>query len=228
MAEALIVKASDLLGRREDAHVEFTLKVDESGRFLESVVAFLNTDGGSLYFGVEDANAQAVAVPGVDHPDKDSRRILDMIADRIEPRPSLSVPERLPTEGGRAVLRLRVEGSRVHRHALRDGKAHVFCERVGDRNRAMSWSEVQRALADEPLGDEAIPTAIQRMTEERSKFLANKERTTLRVACWPVPLDMDRVDLQRHGKEIGQALWDASVVGVRSSGSSTYFGLDTS
>ena len=69
----------------EDEHTEF--KREYTPKMIKSVIAFLNTEGGSLYVGIEDSGE----VVGVPDPDSQANSIVSGIADNIRPDPMMFV-----------------------------------------------------------------------------------------------------------------------------------------
>ena len=63
----------------EDEHTEF--KREYTSKMFKSVVAFLNTEGGSIYVGIDDSGD----VVGVSNPDAQANSIVSGIADNIRP-----------------------------------------------------------------------------------------------------------------------------------------------
>ncbi len=213
---APVTKAADLVGRREDLETEFKRGIDSRGGFLASVVAFLNTNGGTIYFGVEDTDEVATAAPGLEDPARQANRIIDMVADRIEPRPTLQPARLLDAGGGRAVLELRVPRSERRPHALREGSAFVVYQRVADRNRPLSFAEISGIGGESARRVDEVSELSAEMARARSEFLSESSTTTLRVACWPAPQVESRIDVE--DAVLRDVLGDGSAIGVRSSG----------
>lgn len=69
----------------EDEHTEF--KREYTPKMIKSVIAFLNTEGGSLYVGIEDSGE----VIGIPDPDSQANSIVSGIADNIRPDPMMFV-----------------------------------------------------------------------------------------------------------------------------------------
>lgn len=213
---ATVKRASDLVGRREGLHLEFQREIDARGDFLASIVALLNTEGGTVYFGVEDTDEVATVAPGLQDPTREASRLIDMVADRIEPRPLLQPARLLETGGGRAVLELVVPRSDHRPHALRESSAFVVYERVADRNRPLPFSEIARIGGESARSADDMGELRDEMARARSGFLAEGSATTLRVACWPAPQVDARIDIDAQA--VREVLADGSPIGVRSSG----------
>jgi hypothetical protein len=211
------IKVRDILGRREDARTEFkgpeALKSPEP--LLSSVVAFLNTDGGVLYVGVEETAALATAAPGVENPDREAGRLMDLIADLIEPRPGIPPPDRLPSGRDRAVLALKVPRgpARERPYALRQGASYRFYGRFGDRNRPLDMLQVRGILRGGAAEDD-LSRQRREFSKQRERFATTEATAALRLVIHPasgLPLDLKDRNLMR-------AMGDVRVAGNRLSG----------
>lgn len=76
-----------LIDGGETDTVEFKREVGEGGEFVESVVAFANTEGGTILIGVDD-NSNIVGVPS---PQKETQRTYDLVETHCEPMPPLQI-----------------------------------------------------------------------------------------------------------------------------------------
>jgi hypothetical protein len=76
----------------EGQRLDFKLQVDYKGEgkreFLRDVTSFANTRGGYLVIGVQEENAEAIALSGIDidDPDKEVLRVDSIIRDNTEPK----------------------------------------------------------------------------------------------------------------------------------------------
>jgi hypothetical protein len=214
MAHAVIPE--DLLGKREGETLEFKREVDPNARYLAAVVAFLNTRGGTIYFGVAETNDIATDLPGVQDPLRDEKSILGKISSSIEPKPSIAPPERLRTRAGKIVLALHVLPSSDGPHVLREGAGFSAYRRFADRNEPLSWLEVRTTLASAKPTTEPSLDWLLKMKKARNDFIAGGDDTVLRVAVWPGMKPARRVKLD--DRQLVAALDTPEVVGVRSSG----------
>ena len=76
------------------------LKTKEKDELIKEIVAFLNTDGGTICIGVNDNGK----VLGVDNVDKQLLMIADMITQRIETNPQEQVKPELFFDEGKLLL----------------------------------------------------------------------------------------------------------------------------
>lgn len=131
----------------EGPHLEFKREPSRGGdqgrhEFAADVSAMANSGGGDLVYGVdEDAEGCAAAiVPFVGNADQEARRMLDVLANSIEPRlPGLQVAP-VVVAGG-AVFVVRVPQSWAGPHRVRTNQ-HFFI-REGARKRQLDVPEIR-------------------------------------------------------------------------------------
>ena len=89
--------------------------------WLKSVSAFANTDGGSLFYGVNDDGM----IVGLENPQADADFISEMIKARLDPVPDVQL---IPIEHeGRALLEVRVKAGTLTPYYTRVGNESVEC-----------------------------------------------------------------------------------------------------
>ena len=96
--------------------------------WLKSVSAFANTDGGSLFYGVNDDGM----IVGLENPQADADFISEMIKARLDPVPDVQL---IPIEHeGRALLEVRVKaGTLTPYYYYQDGTRTAYT-RVGNES----------------------------------------------------------------------------------------------
>lgn len=119
-------------------------RLDAAGRheLLADVSAFANSSGGDLVYGVEeDGEGRAAAIrPIAGNADEEARRLLDSIANGLEPRaPGIQV-QPVAVDGG-FVLVVRVPQSWAGPHRVRSNQ-HFFI-REGARKRQLDMPEIR-------------------------------------------------------------------------------------
>jgi hypothetical protein len=96
-------------------------KADEVIKFLAAVSSLANTGGGDLLIGIEARAGLATAIPGVAFPDLDAEklRLLQLLANNLEPRlPRVDI-EAVETSGNRHVLVIRAQQSWLAPHRVK-------------------------------------------------------------------------------------------------------------
>src|SRR6195256_5512326 len=123
----------------EDTFLELKVKLSNSEKIAQEIVALANTGGGVIVFGVNDQ----MRVEGVDDPESVQDELVRICRDEIQPA---LVPfiDRVAFDSGRRVVALDVEGKR-RPYRTRDGR---FFLRVGSEKREASREELS-ALLDE-------------------------------------------------------------------------------
>jgi ATP-dependent DNA helicase RecG len=133
----------------EDTYLELKVKLSNSEKITQEIVALANTSGGVIVFGVNDQ----MRVEGIDHPEEVQDELVRIC--REEVFPSL-VPfiDRLAFDNGRRIVALEVNGKR-RPYRTRDGR---FFIRVGSEKRETSPDELSKLLDDaRPLSYETMP-----------------------------------------------------------------------
>jgi ATP-dependent DNA helicase RecG len=133
----------------EDTFLELKVKLSNSEKIAQEIVALANTGGGVMVFGVNDQ----LRIEGVDDPESVQEELVRICREDVEP--SL-VPfiDRIAFDNGRRVVALDIEGRR-RPYRTADGRFYL---RIGSEKREASPEEVA-ALLDEtrPVGFENMP-----------------------------------------------------------------------
>lgn len=129
----------EVLSRRENEQVEFkqdfSKKPDE---FLETIVAFANTEGGTVFLGVDD-NGKPVGV----NERKLEERIQDMVRNRCDPAPEVTVEKK--DFHSNTIYLVRVAEGHEKPYNLRD---RGFFVRVGSTDRLATTAEMDKFYAE--------------------------------------------------------------------------------
>jgi ATP-dependent DNA helicase RecG len=141
----------------EDTFLELKVKLSNSEKIAQEIVALANTGGGVIVFGVNDQ----MRIEGVDDPETVQEELVRICREDIVPA---LVPfiDRLAFDNGRRVVALDVEGKR-RPYRTRDGRFYL---RVGSEKHEATREELS-ALLDEvrPLGFENMPALGAAMTD---------------------------------------------------------------
>lgn len=133
----------------EDTFLELKVKLSNTEKIAQEIVALANTGGGVLIFGVNDQ----LRVEGVDDPEGVQEDLVRICREEIHP-PLVPFIDRVALDNGRRIVALDVEGKR-RPYRTRDGR---FYMRIGAEKREASREELS-ALLDEsrPLRFESVP-----------------------------------------------------------------------
>ncbi|MEA2203950.1 MAG: ATP-dependent helicase RecG [Blastocatellia bacterium] len=133
----------------EDTFLELKVKLSNSEKIAQEIVALANTGGGVIVFGVNDQ----MRVEGVTDSEEVQQELMRICREEIDP-PLVPFIDRLAFDNGRRIVALEVEGKR-RPYRTADGRFYV---RFGSEKREASREELS-ALLDEvrPLRYENIP-----------------------------------------------------------------------
>jgi ATP-dependent DNA helicase RecG len=133
----------------EDTYLELKVKLSNSERIAQEIVALANTGGGVIVFGVNDQ----LRVEGIEDGEGVQDELVRICREEIVP-PIIPFIDRIAFDNGRRILALDVNGRR-RPYRTRDGR---FFIRVGAEKREAS-PEVLSTLLDEsrPLTFESTP-----------------------------------------------------------------------
>jgi len=133
----------------EDTFLELKVKLSNTEKIAQEIVALANTGGGVIVFGVNDQ----LRVEGVDDPESVQEELVKICREEIQP-PLLPYIDRIALDNGRRIVALDVEGKR-RPYRTRDGRFYL---RIGAEKREASRDEVS-ALLDEarPIRFENVP-----------------------------------------------------------------------
>src|SRR5205085_3668702 len=133
----------------EDTYLELKVKLSNSERIAQGIVALANTGGGTIVFGVNDQ----MRVEGIDHPEEVQDELVRICREEIIPS-LIPFIDRIAFDNGRRIVALDVQGKR-RPYRTRDGR---FFIRVGENKRETSPEELSTLLDDaRPLLYEDIP-----------------------------------------------------------------------
>src|SRR6266536_4186026 len=135
----------------EDTYLELKVKLSNSERIAQGIVALANTGGGVIVFGVNDQ----LRVEGIDDAEGVQEELVRICREEIQP-PLVPFIDRIAFDNGRRVVALDVEGKR-RPYRTRDGRYYL---RIGSEKREAAREELS-ALMDEarPLRYENVPVA---------------------------------------------------------------------
>src|SRR5262245_8515202 len=133
----------------EDTYLELKVKLSNSERIAQGIVALANTGGGVIIFGVNDQ----LRVEGVDHPEEVQDELVRICREEIVP-PLMPFIDRLAFDNGRRIVALDVQGKQ-RPYRTRDGK---FFVRIGAEKHEATDDELSALLDDaRPFEFENLP-----------------------------------------------------------------------
>ena len=117
------------------------LKSKYTDGFAREVVAFLNTDGGNIYIGIEDNGT----INGVDNPDAVLKNISDCITDQIDPKPQREISSEILFIENHIVIKVCVQRGLKPLYCLKKyGFSSKGClVRIGTTCKEMTSEEIQ-------------------------------------------------------------------------------------
>ncbi len=135
----------------EDTYLELKVKLSNSERIAQGIVALANTGGGVIVFGVNDQ----LRVEGIDHPEEVQDELVRICREDVSP-PIIPFIDRIAFDNGRRIVAIEIEGKR-RPYRTRDGR---FFIRVGADKREASPEELSTLLDDaRPLSYENMPVS---------------------------------------------------------------------
>lgn len=133
----------------EDTYLELKVKLSNSERIGQGIVALANTDGGTIIFGVNDH----LRIEGVSNPEWVQTELIRICREEIVP-PLIPLIDTIAFDSGKRIVALEVDGKR-RPYRTRDGRFYL---RFGEEKREVSRNELSDWLDEiRPLGFENIP-----------------------------------------------------------------------
>lgn len=140
----------------EDTYLELKVKLSNSERIAQGIVALANTDGGTIIFGVNDQ----LRIEGVSNPEWVQTEIARICREDVVP-PIIPMLDTIAFDSGKRIVALDIHGKR-RPYRTRDGRFYL---RIGAEKREVSRGELSAWLDEiRPLGFENIP--LQGVAEE--------------------------------------------------------------
>src|SRR5436190_3874356 len=140
----------------EDTYLELKVKLSNSERIAQGIVALANTDGGTIIFGVNDQ----LRIEGVSNPEWVHQELTRICREEIVP-PIVPMIDTIAFDSGKRVVALDIDGKR-RPYRTKDGRFYL---RFGSEKREVAREELSLWLDEvRPLGFENIP--LQDVSEE--------------------------------------------------------------
>ncbi len=139
----------------EDTYLELKVKLSNSEKITQGIVALANTDGGTIIFGVNDQ----LRIEGVSNPEWVQQELTRICREEIVP-PLVPMIDVIAFDSGKRIVALDVDG-RKRPYRTREGRFYL---RFGAEKREISRDELSSWLDEvRPLSFENIP--LQTVTE---------------------------------------------------------------
>jgi ATP-dependent DNA helicase RecG len=133
----------------EDTFLELKVKLSNTEKIAQEIVALANTGGGVIVFGVNDQ----LRVEGVDDPERVQEDLVRICREEINP-PLVPFIDRIALDNGRRIVALDIESKR-RPYRTRDGRFYL---RICDEKREASREEISTLLDEaRPLRYENVP-----------------------------------------------------------------------
>ena len=133
----------------EDTYLELKVKLSNSEKIAQEIVALANTGGGVMIFGVNDQ----LRIEGVDDPESVQDELVRICREDVEP-PLFPYIDRIAFDNGRRIVALDIEGKR-RPYRTHDGRFYL---RIGSEKREATPEELSSLL------DEARPLRFETLT----------------------------------------------------------------
>ena len=133
----------------EDTFLELKVKLSNTEKIAQEIVALANTGGGVMVFGVNDQ----LRVEGVDDPERVQEDLVRICREEVQP-PLVPFIDRIALDNGRRIVALDIESKR-RPYRTRDGRFYL---RIGAEKREASREEISTLLEESrPLRYEDVP-----------------------------------------------------------------------
>jgi len=141
----------------EDTFLELKVKLSNTEKVAQEIVALANTGGGLIVFGVNDQ----LRIEGVDDPERVQEDLVRICREEVHP-PIVPFIDRIAFDNGRRIVALDIESKR-RPYRTRDGRFYL---RIGAEKREASREEISRLLDEaRPLRYESVPALGAAMTD---------------------------------------------------------------
>jgi ATP-dependent DNA helicase RecG len=133
----------------EDTFLELKVKLSNTEKIAQEIVALANTGGGVIVFGVNDQ----LRVEGVDDPERVQEELVRICREEIQP-PLVPFIDRIALDNGRRIVALDIDNKR-RPYRTRDGRFYL---RIGAEKREASREELSNLLDEaRPVRYESVP-----------------------------------------------------------------------
>jgi ATP-dependent DNA helicase RecG len=133
----------------EDTYLELKVKLSNSEKIAQGIIALANTDGGTIIFGVNDQ----LRIEGIPNPESVQDELVRICREEIVP-PLVPVIDCITFDSGRQIVAIDVQGRR-RPYRTKEGRFYL---RFGSEKREVTREELSNWLDEiRPLGYENVP-----------------------------------------------------------------------
>jgi len=133
----------------EDTYLELKVKLSNSEKIAQGIIALANTEGGTIIFGVNDQ----LRIEGIPNPEAVQEELVRICREEVVP-PLVPVIDCITFDSGRQVVALDVQGRR-RPYRTKEGRFYL---RFGAEKREVTREELSAWLDEiRPLGYENVP-----------------------------------------------------------------------
>jgi len=141
----------------EDSYLELKVKLSNTEKITQEIVALANTDGGVIIFGVNDQ----LRVEGVDDSESVQDELVRICREEITP-PLVPLIDRVSFDNGRRIVALEIDPKR-RPYRTKDGRYYI---RVGSEKRETTREELSTLLDEvRPIRLEDVATPGARLSD---------------------------------------------------------------
>lgn len=172
----------DLIEGGENINCEFKLKFSSAEKIAKEIIAFANTSGGFILFGIDDSKK----IVGVESEKQETELILQSAREYCEPPVEVEI-EYIELDGCEIVI-AGIPESQHKPHRLQDYKpsldtasAQVYI-RVNDKS-VLASKEMVRLMKNETAGKGLIKYSIGELEKKVFEILEQQETITVKELC---------------------------------------------
>jgi hypothetical protein len=204
------------LGKRESEKLEFKGRDSRPSDIAREVVAFLNTEGGELWWGVKEVDGRGAVTEPFQDGEARKRDLQNHLIDTLEPSPTIpgEADIELVPEGDGLVIRIPVKPAPPGRSPVAQLKdqGRRYWLRVGDRVRMMSREEIAAKFAQGSQANQEIENQLRADRED----VRSKKKPCFWLKIVPdTELNLDTPEFRAEGSTL---LTDPLATGNRRSG----------
>ena len=189
-----------LIAEKENGHVEFKETTGQLERGMETLCAFLNGEGGTVLFGVNDKGK----IIGQDVSDKTKRDIADAI-NRLEPVTAVHISYAPLQNSEKKVIAFHVDDTRFNRPFCYKGRPYMRVESVTTTMPQAKYNELLIRREEICHGWETYPNPGLKLSDLDEEEISKTMRLGIQCGRLPettgddIPVILERLGLSEDG-----------------------------